>query len=46
MSLEPERDDDYKPRSFLQMLYGNPRRWIYIGLLIVVLLALRWTGNL
>jgi len=39
-------DHDYRPRTFLQVLYGNPRRWIYIGALIVVLLILRWTGNL
>jgi hypothetical protein len=43
---EPQRDDDYRPRSLLQVLYGNSRRWIYIGALIVVLLILRWTGNL
>jgi hypothetical protein len=40
-----ERDDD-QPRGFWQVLYGNPRRWIYIGLLVAVLLVLRATGYL
>ena len=33
-------------RSALQLLYGNKRRWIYIGALIVALLALKALGVL
>jgi hypothetical protein len=46
MSEPDHHEDDYRPRTLLQVLYGNPRRWIYIGLLVVVLVGLRLTGNI
>lgn len=35
-----------RPRTVLQLLYGNWRRWAYIAALIVVLLALKSMGYL
>jgi len=32
--------------SVLRLLYGSPRRWLWLGLLVVVLVALRLTGHL
>jgi hypothetical protein len=45
---EPEHHDEppYQRRSFWELLYGNSRRWIYIGLLIAALLVLKATGYL
>jgi hypothetical protein len=45
---DPDRrdEDDYRPRNFLEILYGNRRRWMWIGALIAILLVLKATGHL
>lgn len=33
-------------RLFTTWFYANPRRWMWVGILLVVLLILALTGNL